>query len=40
MEVELGTYATKNAASEKVKEFGARMAKDHGKDIEEAKALA
>ena len=40
MEVELGNYAVKNAASPKVKEFGRRMATDHGKDIDEVKQLA
>lgn len=40
MEVELGTYAGKYAASPKVKEFGRRMAADHGKDIDEVNKLA
>lgn len=40
MEVQLGTYAEKNAASPEVKQFGARMVRDHGKDRDELKALA
>lgn len=40
MEVELGNYAAKNAASPKVKEFGRRMAADHGKDVVEVQELA
>ncbi|HVX28591.1 MAG TPA: DUF4142 domain-containing protein [Parafilimonas sp.] len=40
MEVELGTYAQKNAASEEVKQFGERMVKDHSKDRDELKMLA
>jgi putative membrane protein len=40
MEVELGSYAEKNAASSKVKEFGRRMVQDHSKDRDELQFLA
>jgi putative membrane protein len=40
MEVELGRIATRNAASEKVKQFGQRMVDDHQKANDELKALA
>lgn len=40
MEVELGNYAQKNAMSQRVKDFGAMMARDHSKANEELKALA
>ncbi|MEP6685066.1 MAG: DUF4142 domain-containing protein [Parafilimonas sp.] len=40
MEVELGTYAQKNAASDEVKHFGEQMVKDHSKDRDELKILA
>lgn len=40
MEVELGKYATNNASSPKVKEFGQTMVTDHSKANEELKALA
>ncbi|TDH19971.1 DUF4142 domain-containing protein [Segetibacter sp. 3557_3] len=40
MEVQLGTLASQNAASAKVKQFGQTMVKDHTKANEELKALA
>lgn len=40
MEVQLGEYAQKNAASPQVKEFGALMVKDHTTGNEALKALA
>lgn len=40
MEVELGQLATKNAASQEVKDFGQRMVTDHGKANDELKSLA
>ena len=39
-EVQLGELAQKNAASDAVKQFGQRMAQDHGKAGEELKQLA
>jgi putative membrane protein len=40
MEVAMGRVAEKNATDSEVKNFGARMVKDHGKANEELKALA
>jgi putative membrane protein len=40
MEVELGQIAEKNASSDRVKEFGQRMVKDHGVANDELKQLA
>ncbi|HEA28572.1 MAG TPA: DUF4142 domain-containing protein [Leeuwenhoekiella sp.] len=40
MEIELGNYAQEHASSDAVKQFGATMVKDHGKDRENLKALA
>ena len=39
-EVELGNLAQSNAASDQVKQFGARMAQDHGKANDELKQVA
>lgn len=39
-EVTLGEMAQKNAADERVKQFGKRMVDDHGKDLEALKQLA
>jgi putative membrane protein len=39
-EVKLGEMAQKQAADERVKEFGKRMVADHGKDLENLKQLA
>jgi putative membrane protein len=39
-EVALGEMAQKNAADERVKQFGKRMVDDHGKDLENLKQLA
>src|SRR6266545_5185813 len=40
MEVTLGELATKNAASQAVKDFGQRMVDDHGKANQQLKELA
>ena len=40
MEVAMGRVAEKNASDSEVKNFGARMVKDHGKANDELKALA
>jgi putative membrane protein len=40
MEVELGKYAEQNALSQRVKNFGAMMVRDHTKANEELKSLA
>ena len=40
MEVAMGRVAEKNATDSEVKNFGARMVKDHGKANDELKALA
>jgi len=40
MEVELGQVATKNAASDRVKQFGQRMVDDHSKANTELKQVA
>ena len=40
MEVQLGQIAEKNAASQRVKNFGAMMVKDHSKANDELKSLA
>lgn len=40
MEVQLGEMAQQKAASEQVKEFGKRMAEDHGKANDELKQIA
>ena len=40
MEVELGNYAQQNAASQRVKDFGAMMVKDHTKAGDELKSIA
>lgn len=40
MEVELGQLATKNAASQEVKDFGQKMVTDHGKANDELKNFA
>lgn len=40
MEVEMGRVAEKNATDSEVKNFGARMVKDHGKANDELKTLA
>jgi len=40
MEVELGQLAQQNGSSQRVKDFGALMVKDHGKANEELKQLA
>lgn len=40
MEVELGKYAQQNAASQRVKDFGAMMVKDHSKANDELKQIA
>src|SRR5690606_1380855 len=40
MEVELGRLAQQNASSQRVKNFGAMMVKDHGKANDELKQLA
>jgi len=40
MEVAMGHVAEQNATDKEVKNFGARMVKDHGKANEELKALA
>lgn len=39
-EVAMGNMAQKNAADERVKQFGKRMVDDHGKDLENLKQLA
>ena len=39
-EVEMGKLAQQKAANQQVKDFGARMAQDHGKANDELKALA
>lgn len=39
-EVAMGEMAQKNAADERVKQFGKRMVDDHGKDLENLKQLA
>ena len=40
MEVAMGRVAEQNATDSEVKNFGARMVKDHGKANDELKALA
>ncbi|HBG06952.1 MAG: DUF305 domain-containing protein [Geobacteraceae bacterium GWC2_58_44] len=40
MEVQMGELATKNAASQEVKDFGQRMVTDHGKANDELKTIA
>lgn len=40
MEVELGKYAQEHASSNDVKQFGAKMVEDHGKDRVTIEALA
>ena len=40
MEVAMGRVAEKNASESEVKNFGARMVKDHGKANEDLKAIA
>lgn len=40
MEVELGNLAQQNAASQRVKDFGAMMVRDHGKANDELKSFA
>lgn len=40
MEVELGNIAQQNAASQRVKDFGAMMARDHGAAVEELKSFS
>ena len=40
MEVELGNIAQQNAASQRVKDFGAMMVRDHSKANDELKAFA
>jgi len=40
MEVAMGRVAEQNATNSEVKNFGARMVKDHGKANDELKALA
>jgi len=40
MEVQLGNYAMKNASSQRVKDFGAMIAKDHSQANEELKSIA
>lgn len=40
MEVEMGHYALQNASSQRVKNFGAMMVKDHSKANEELKKIA
>jgi putative membrane protein len=40
MEVQMGQLATKNAASQEVKDFGQMMVTDHGKANDELKSLA
>jgi putative membrane protein len=40
MEVELGKLATQKAANDKVKQFGQRMADDHGKAGDQLKSIA
>ena len=40
MEVELGNYAQQNAASQRVKDFGAMMVKDHTAAGDELKSMA
>ena len=39
-EVQMGQMAQKQAADERVKEFGKRMVDDHGKDLQAVKQLA
>jgi putative membrane protein len=40
MEVELGNYAAQNAFSQRVKDFGSMMVKDHSKVNDELKSIA
>lgn len=40
VEVQLGTLAQQKASSDQVKQFGARMAEDHGKANDELKQIA
>ncbi|HEX2969122.1 MAG TPA: DUF4142 domain-containing protein [Bacteroidales bacterium] len=40
MEVELGSYAQKNAVNQRVKNFGAMMVRDHNSANEELKSIA
>ena len=40
MEVKLGQYAAEHAANDRVKDFGRRMADDHGKANDELKQLS
>lgn len=40
MEVDLGNYAAQNASSQRVKDFGSMMVRDHSKANDELKSLA